>query len=616
MTDQTEPTLLQSLDYQPVASRFGTSGVRALVRDLTDLEVFSLTLGAIRYLTRTGRLQANELSPSQLQIPLAGDLRRSTDRLLRATARAILEAGHGVDYLGKQPTPALTFHALQQGIASFMITGSHIPADRNGQKANRCDGEVMKSDEAGIVAAVDAVRQEEYNRPFKESPFDEHGMLKAGEQPELPPVDSKAEQLYVERYRNVFLPDGLKGQRIVFYQYAAVGRDLLPRILSNAGAEVIPAGRSDEFVPIDTEAISRQHLRMLLALALEQRKQHGRIDAVVSTDGDSDRPLVVGVEEKLPLRRITDLIGGGITFLKTVLGGQSPTTARELFDRHAVPITLRFFPGDLLGIVVADYLKADAVSIPISANPAVDDYFEQKSTPVHKTRIGSPYVIQSMQKTLQEGYGRVVSWEANGGFLLGSDIEFNDGTLKALPSRDAILPILCVLHAAAEQSKTLSELFDTLPKWSGAAGLIDDFPRETSQAILDHFRPGEEQVHWTEFGEEEVVLRDVNQTIVAQWPNDDPSAQAIRQKSETLEKLFSADKGFGRVTRINTQDGIRCYFSNDNIAHIRPSGNAPQLRIYAQARTQERADAIVAMGLAEPAGLLRSLARLVEEAGG
>ncbi len=614
MTDQTEPTLLQSLDYQPVASRFGTSGVRALVKDLTDLEVFSLTLGAIRYLTSTAKLRANDLPASQLQIPLAGDLRLSTDRLLRATARAILDAGHGVDYLGKLPTPALTFYALQQGIASFMITGSHIPADRNGQKANRCDGEVMKSDEKGIVAAVEAVRQEEYGRPFKESPFDEHGMLKVGEQPELPPVNAKAEQMYIERYRNVFPSDGLNGQRIVFYQYAAVGRDLLPRILSNAGAEVVPAGRSDAFVPIDTEAISQQHLRMLLALALEKRKLHGRIDAVVSTDGDSDRPLVVGVEEKPPLRRITDRIGGGIAFMKTVLGGQSPTVARELFDRHAVPITLRFFPGDLLGIVVADYLKADAVSIPISANPAVDDYFARKSTPVRKTRIGSPYVIQAMQEALHEGYRPVVSWEANGGFLLGSDIPRGSGTLKALPSRDAILPILCVLHAAAEKSKTLSELFDTLPKWFGAAGLIDDFPQETSQAILDYFRPVEEEVHWSEFGAEEVVLRDVNQTIVVQWPNDDPRAQAMRQKRETLEKLFTPKQGFGQVTRINTQDGIRCYFSNDNIAHIRPSGNAPQLRIYAQARTQERADAIVVMGVAEPDGLLRSLARLVEEA--
>ena len=78
---------------------------------------------------------------------MAGDLRDSTERLLKATARAILDAGYQVDYLGKIPTPALSYYALQKGVASFMVTGSHIPADRNGQKANRCDGEVVKSDE-------------------------------------------------------------------------------------------------------------------------------------------------------------------------------------------------------------------------------------------------------------------------------------------------------------------------------------------------------------------------------------------------------------------------------------------------------------------------------------
>ena len=40
---------------------------------------------------------------------------------------------------------------------------------------------------------------------------------------------------------------------------------------------------------------------------------------------------------------------------------------------------------------------------------------------------------------------------------------------------------------------------------------------------------------------------------------------------------------------------------------IRPSGNAPQLRIYAVANTQTRANDIVEMSLREPDGLLRKL---------
>jgi len=43
------------------------------------------------------------------------------------------------------------------------------------------------------------------------------------------------------------------------------------------------------------------------------------------------------------------------------------------------------------------------------------------------------------------------------------------------------------------------------------------------------------------------------------------------------------------------------------VAHIRPSGNADELRIYAVADTQERADAIAAMSVAEPDGILRRM---------
>ena len=40
---------------------------------------------------------------------------------------------------------------------------------------------------------------------------------------------------------------------------------------------------------------------------------------------------------------------------------------------------------------------------------------------------------------------------------------------------------------------------------------------------------------------------------------------------------------------------------------MRPSGNAPQLRIYSVAGTQERADEIVSLAIAEPDGIFRKL---------
>jgi len=72
----------------------------------------------------------------------------------------------------------------------------------------------------------------------------------------------------------------------------------------------------------------------------EVNREHGvTVDAVITTDGDSDRPLVAPVN------------GDG---------------------------QVELYGGDLLGIIAADYLDADFVAVPISANPAVDDHFGGK----------------------------------------------------------------------------------------------------------------------------------------------------------------------------------------------------------------------------------------------
>jgi phosphomannomutase len=45
---------------------------------------------------------------------------------------------------------------------------------------------------------------------------------------------------------------------------------------------------------------------------------------------------------------------------------------------------------------------------------------------------------------------------------------------------------------------------------------------------------------------------------------------------------------------------------------VRPSGNADELRIYAVADSQNRADAITAMGVEEPTGILRQMEKAVD----
>jgi len=84
---------------------------------------------------------------------------------------------------------------------------------------------------------------------------------------------------------------------------------------------------------------------------------------------------------------------------------------------------------------------------------------------------------------------------------------------------------------------------------------------------------------------------------------------------QQLAQVFTPVLGFGNIERINYTDGVRIFFDNGDVAHIRPSGNADELRLYAVADSQQRADVIAELAVSEPEGLLRNLAELVVSLG-
>ena len=53
----------------------------------------------------------------------------------------------------------------------------------------------------------------------------------------------------------------------------------------------------------------------------------------------------------------------------------------------------------------------------------------------------------------------------------------------------------------------------------------------------------------------------------------------------------------GKVRGLNRVDGLRITFENDEIMHLRPSGNAPEFRCYAEADSKQRAQRLVADAL-------------------
>lgn len=507
-------SLLDSLQYQPVELTFGTSGLRGLITEMTDLECYINTKGFLNFLINTGDIG------SGATVYVAGDLRDSTPRIVQVVTAAIKDAGFEVGYCGFIPTPAVAAYALGKQAPCIMVTGSHIPADRNGIKFYKSTGEVLKADEKLMQQEVANVRTEIYSQSIEDTVFDHagnHTNLMA-----LPEYSPLAQEAYIQRFLQFFPRSFLTGKHVVVYQHSAVGRDMLVELLEKLGATVSAVQRSDSFVPIDTENVRATEK----ALFKEFADQNAGLFAVVSTDGDSDRPFVVDE-------------------------------------------TGEFHRGDVLGLVVTKMLGATFAAVPISANDAVDAYCQNNGITLVHTRIGSPYVIVAMEQATSRP---AVGWEVNGGYLTGNDITVEGRTLTALPTRDAFLPILAALYQAASSDKKVSELFAALPARFTGGGLIDNVP-----------------------------------------PDQIASFKALSGDIAAMQTL--ADQVFDGSplgkTNLDTTDGLRLVFETGDVIHLRPSGNAPQFRVYTNADTQDLADTLADQALDATGYIATLLEKLV-----
>jgi phosphomannomutase len=152
-----------------------------------------------------------------------------------------------------------------------------------------------------------------------------------------------------------------------------------------------------------------------------------------------------------------------------------------------------------------------------------------------------------MERLIQNGARRVVGFEANGGFLVGSSLEKDGRSLQPLPTRDAVLPIIALLVMARERGVPVSQLPASLPPRYTASDRIQNFATEKSRGLMQKLAGSD------------AVLR------------------------EFLAPLSV------EPAHIDQTDGLRITLTNDEIIHLRPSGNAPELRCYAEAASQTRA---------------------------
>ncbi|MGB2105477.1 MAG: phosphomannomutase, partial [Glaciecola sp.] len=124
--------------------QFGTSGARGLVEQFTPQ-----VCAAFAHAFISGIKTQFEFAT----VAVAIDNRPSSPAMAQACVSALEQLGIEAVYYGVVPTPALAYVSIQDRIPSIMITGSHIPFDRNGLKFYRPDGEISKVDEQTILNA-------------------------------------------------------------------------------------------------------------------------------------------------------------------------------------------------------------------------------------------------------------------------------------------------------------------------------------------------------------------------------------------------------------------------------------------------------------------------------
>ena len=461
--------------------QFGTSGVRGCVADMTDEVCWAYTTAFLRYLKDSG------LGETSGEVGIAGDLRDSSPSIMQAVATAVRDQGLQPINYGMIPSPALALYGFYRAIPTIMVTGSHIPDDRNGIKFNTAYGEILKSDEeimSSYVVTLDRTK------------FTSDGALL--QRTALPPCDHAAQDHYIARFIDFFPAHCLQGKYIGLYQHSSVAWRCLQQILQALGADVTLLGRADHFVSVDTEAVRKQDV----ILAKNWVKSYG-FDCIISTDGDGDRPLIS--------------------------------------DEHG-----NWLRGDVAAMLCAHYLNIDIVVTPISSNSMVEasQLFKQ----VIRSRIGSPYVIAAMKNA--QG-GTVAGYEANGGFLQYTDVQVAGSILTALPTRDAVIVVLTILMLATKKNMTIAELLDTLPPRFTYSDRLTEFPLNLSQQIL--------------------------------------ASMTAHDNDRNFAYLSDVFSEVGRAVYIDQTDGLRVTFDNGEIVHLRPSGNAPELRCYNEADSKQRA---------------------------
>ncbi len=394
------------LRSQPPIRRhlFGTDGVRGVANQEPMTSEMALKLGRAiakvlheakpsdssgRALLQSYARKNGEDGKHRYKILIGKDTRLSGYMLETALASGIVSMGADVLLVGPMPTPGVAFLTRSmRADAGVVISASHNPYQDNGIKFFSCDGFKLPDE-------VEA-RMEE--------------MIFTGVTDESRPTASEIGKAYrlsdaVGRY-NVFLKNSfprnltLEGLKIVVDCGHGAAYKVVPEVLSELGAEVLPIG-----VQPDGENINRR-CGALYPEAAREMLLHEGADFGVSFDGDADRAIFID--------EAGDIIDGDQVLAICALDMQQK------------------------GI-----LKSSGVVATVMSNLGLELALRKAGLEVVRTQVGDRYVVEQM---LAGSYN--LGGEQSGHILFLDHNTTGDGAITCLQ----------ILALLVEKRKRLSEL--------------------------------------------------------------------------------------------------------------------------------------------------------------
>jgi phosphomannomutase len=195
--------------------------------------------------------------------------------------------------------------------------------------------------------------------------------------------------------------------------------------------------------------------------------------------------------------------------------------------------------GDLVGIASAHHLGAQAVATPVTSNTALERC--QLFSKVSRTRLDAGALAAGLAQLRRDGADSVVAWDADGGFWLGSQVLRDGNRLGPLATADGLLPAVALLCAAQARHLTVSGLVETLPKRFTASDLVQKLPLQASDSLLER----------------------------------------LAQDEHLIAPLFAPYSG--TIKALDETDGLRAFFANGDIVHLRAAPSQTGMHCYTEA---------------------------------